>query len=605
MHVKDRYLSPILLIAGVLAGMALAATPSHAQQDPPPGSARLAHLQGNVSIQPNGVDGWGQADSNMPIGAGDRVFTDQGAKAEVQAGPVRAYLSSGSDMTLVNVNPQGSVELGLAQGTAEIYSDGFLPGSGFSIQTPNGAVTIAGRAHFRLDVYKDQESVIVSDSPDFSELALNGAGGYFLILHPGESIQLSGENPVYAQPVGPAPLDDFARWSNALEAFRLNSISARYVNAEMIGYDELDQNGDWQAASDYGPIWFPRVQAGWAPYHYGHWVSRPFYGWTWVADEPWGAAPFHYGRWVVVGGRWGWIPGPREGHPVWSPAQVVFAGGIQFGGGSVAVWFPLGPGEAYRPWYPCTPQYINQVNITNIHESTVVHVQVNYVNIVNVTNVTYVNRTTGVTAMNQADFAAGRPTRTVAVKIAPSQLEHIQPARPEAKPPAQPVIQHPIAKPAAAPAARPVLINKQGKAAPAAPNAKPVEVPVKTTPPVIKPIPGRAPIGKPSVGGKPVQAAAPAPVAPKAAPAPVKPEPAKPEPAKTAPAKTVPAKPAAPAPAEKTAPAKAATPPPAAKPQPATSEAKPAKPGEAKPATPSKDDKKKKDAKKTPPSKPE
>jgi hypothetical protein len=155
----------------------------------------------------------------------------------------------------------------------------------------------------------------------------------------------------------------------------------------------FDAAGDWQPQSDYGPIWFPHVDAGWAPYHYGHWVHMPFYGWTWVADEPWGAAPFHYGRWVAVGGRWGWIPGPREGHPVWSPAQVVFAGGIQFGGVGVSVWFPLGPGEAYKPWYPCSPQYINQINISNIHESRIIHVQTTYVNIVNVTNVTYVNRT--------------------------------------------------------------------------------------------------------------------------------------------------------------------------------------------------------------------
>ena len=38
-------------------------------------------------------------------------------------------------------------------------------------------------------------------------------------------------------------------------------------------------------------------------------------------------------------------------HPVWSPALVVFAGGIHVGGAGVSVWFPLGPGEPYHPWY--------------------------------------------------------------------------------------------------------------------------------------------------------------------------------------------------------------------------------------------------------------
>ena len=366
MYVKHFSLAHTLLIAGALAGMALAATPSRAQNDPPMGSARLAHLEGNVSIQPYGVDDWGQAYSNMPASSGDRFFTDQGGRGELQAAQVRAYFGPNSDLTLVNLD-YISVNLGVGQGSFNIFSDGFQPGHGFSVQTPNGAILTAGRAGFRVDVYADQQTTIITNYPNESVLTLQGGGDFRMILQPGESIQLTGTNPVYAQPLQPAVADGFEQWSNTLETRRFNSISARYVSQEMPGYDELDAAGDWQPQSDYGPIWFPRVEAGWAPYHYGHWVHIPFFGWSWVADEPWGAAPFHYGRWVVAGGRWGWIPGPREGHPVWSPAQVVFAGGVSFGGGGVSVWFPLGPGEPYKPWYPCSNQYIDQINITNIH----------------------------------------------------------------------------------------------------------------------------------------------------------------------------------------------------------------------------------------------
>jgi hypothetical protein len=622
MYVNFSSLSRTLLLAGTFAGMAFAATPSHAQNDPPPGSARLAHLQGNVSVQPVNVDSWGQAANNMPLGPGDRVYTDQG-QGELQAAQVRAYFGPNSDLTLVNLSYQG-VELGLAQGSANIYSDGFSQG-GFSVSTPNGAITIAGRAGFRVDVYPDEQSTVITNSPNFGVIVLNGAGGYEFSLHPGESVQLSGTNPVYSQPLEPAAPDSLARWSVAFEMQRQNSISARYVSAEMEGYDELDSNGDWQPESDYGPIWFPRVEAGWAPYHNGHWVNRPFYGWTWVADEPWGAAPFHYGRWVQLRGRWGWIPGPREQHPVWSPAQVVFAGGVHVGGVGVSVWFPLGPGEAYRPWYPCSPQYVDRINITNIHESRVVHVQTTYINVVNVTNVTYVNRTVGVTAMRQEDFAAGHSAKAVAVKVDPHEIERVQPARPEARPPAQPVILHPVAKPVAVQAARPVLINHQGQQAAAAPNARPVAVPVKAAPPAPKPIPGRAPIGTPSVGGKPAPAAPMSPAAPKATPQPYNPAlarpatpPPTPAPATSAPRATPqpPARnpaldrPAAPAPAERPVPKatpptpKAAQPPPAVKPQPAAPEVKPARPAEGKPAPAAKGDKKK-DDKKTPPKKPE
>jgi hypothetical protein len=549
MQLKTYSLARTLLLAGSFAGLLLAATPSRAQNDPPPGAARLAFLEGGVNIQPNGVDGWGQAYSNMPMGSGDRIATGQPGRGELQAGPVRAYFSEATDITLINFNYQG-VEIGVGNGAASVFSDGFS-GGGLAVQTPNGAVSVAGRGAFRVDVYSAEQSTIITAYQNSGVLTLNGGGGFYANLNPGESVQLTGTNPVMAQPLQPAPYDDFAHWSGALESHRFSSVSARYVNAEMPGYDQLDSAGDWQAQSDYGPIWFPRVEAGWAPYHYGHWVSIPFYGWSWVADEPWGAAPFHYGRWVAVGGRWGWIPGPREGHPIWSPAQVVFAGGISFGGGGVAVWFPLGPGEPYHPWYPASPTYINQINITNIHESTVIHVQTTYVNI---TNVTYVNRVVGVTAVKQEDFASGKSTRNAIVKIDPAQLQHVQPmARVPVAAPAHPVIEHPIAKPANVAAARPVLINSKGQMASATPGAKPVPPPVKPLPPAPKAIPGHAPAGKPMVAGKPVE---------------------------TAPAKTEPAKPGVPAAKSPVAP-----------------EAKPtAKPADAKPAA--KDDKKKDDKKK-------
>ena len=509
MHVNLRSLYQTLLISGIFAGMSLAATSLQAQNypapdSPPPGSARVTNLQGNVSIQPNGVDEWGQATQNMFVGSGDRLYTDQQSQGELQAAQVRAYFSPNSDLTLTNLNDQG-VELGLAQGSANIFSDGFPANQSLFVSTPNGGITLSAPGHFRVDVYPDQQSTVITLAGDSNELALNGAGNFQMTLGRGQSIQLSGTNPVYTQYLQPAPYDEFAHWSGAIESHRFNSISARYVSTEMPGYDELDNTGDWQPESDYGPIWFPRVQAGWAPYRYGHWVNRPFYGWTWIADEPWGAAPFHYGRWVVVGGRWGWIPGPREVHPVWSPAQVVFAGGVQVGGVGVSVWFPLGPGEAYHPWYPANPEYVNRINVTNIRESRVVHVQNTYItNVTNVTNVTYVNRTAGVTAMRQEDFAAGHNTKAVAVRVDPAQIEHVQPARPEAQPPAQPVILHPVAKPVTIQAARPVLINHQGQAAAAAPNARPVIVPVKAAPVAPKPLPGRAPIGAPSVGAKTV-----------------------------------------------------------------------------------------------------
>jgi hypothetical protein len=298
---------------------------------------------------------------------------------------------------------------------------------------------------------------------------------------------------------------------------------------------------------------------------------------VWVEDEPWGYAPFHYGRWVSFNGRWGWVAGPPAAHPIWSPALVVFAGGVRFGGVGVSAWFPLGPGEPYRPWYPCSPRYIDQVNITNITATSVVHIQTSYVNI-NVVNVNYVNRTTAVTAMRQEDFAAGRPARQAAVAVDVQQLNHVQPlAAPEPRPTAQASIGIPPARPVPVNVARPVLINEKGMAAPAAPGARPMAPPVRPVaqvqplaghtviapPPNARPIPAAntpqpmrpayaapsAPLVRPAPNAPPAQVEKPAPYsAPRPETRPT-PEPLAPPPSRNAekPVAEQPAKPPAPA----------------------------------------------------------
>jgi hypothetical protein len=184
--------------------------------------------------------------------------------------------------------------------------------------------------------------------------------------------------------------------------------------------------------------------------------------------------------------------------PVWSPALVVFAGGV--GGGGLSVWFPLGPGEPYRPWYRCSPRYIDQVNITNIREAPRVHVQTTYVNLVNVTNVTnitYVNKTY-VTAVRQDDFAAGRSVRNTSVRVDPREVQQVRPlAQPTVAAPARAIVTRPVARPVPVSNQRPMLINQQGKQIAARPNATPVAPPERPMQQV-RPIQGRTIVAAPA-----------------------------------------------------------------------------------------------------------
>jgi len=510
-------------LAAALAVLPLLSVQMRAQDDPPAEAGRLSSLSGAVYIQPAGTEAWGQAYPNLPLGPGDRVFTDVNSRAEIQVGQTFLRVGPSSDVSLVE-DDQGVISVAVAQGSVHVRCFGLWPGQSFYVNTPNGSAGIEDSGEFRVDVYPWQQAAIITS--DAGDVYAYGAGGFNQYIDNGAALELAGTNPVFPQWLAPAPFDPLDQWSQVRDRQISMAASSRFVSPEIPGAYELDAAGQWNPDSPYGPVWFPNeVPMGWAPYHYGHWVNHWPWGWVWVEDEPWGYAPFHYGRWVSFDGRWGWVPGPPAVHPVWSPALVVFAGGISAGGVGVSAWFPLGPGEAYHPWYPCSRQYVDQVNITNITVTNVVHLQTNYVN-VNINNVTYVNRTIGVTAISNADFAAGRPVSQAAVHVSPDQLAHVQVVeRPAAQPNPQAfAAQHPPAHPVPVAAARPAVINQTGQLVTARPGSQPTAPPVRQATQAPRPLPGRTTVAPPLIHA---QKAVPP---PKSAPATVSVMPSRPEP---------------------------------------------------------------------------
>jgi hypothetical protein len=173
--------------------------------------------------------------------------------------------------------------------------------------------------------------------------------------------------------------NEFDNWSLARDNFEEPRQVAQYVSPQMTGYEDLEGYGTWQSDPAYGSVWVPTsTVAGWAPYRYGHWAWVSPWGWTWIDDAPWGFAPFHYGRWAYLHDHWGWVPGAIGPRPVYAPALVAFVGGngwgVSIGIGTQPVgWFPLGPGEVFRPAYRTSPGYFRNLNIADVHNVTVIN----------------------------------------------------------------------------------------------------------------------------------------------------------------------------------------------------------------------------------------
>jgi hypothetical protein len=408
------------------------------------------------------------------------------------------------------------------------------------VDTPNGAILVDQPGDIRVDSYPQDDTTVVTVSSGAVEVTGQNLDQQ---LGPNQSLRLSGSNPVYAEQVQLLPPDGLDQFDQQREYRRQRASSYQYVSPDMIGAADLDDYGDWQPGNQdnqgYGAVWYPRgVPAGWTPYSNGHWAWVAPWGWTWVEAEPWGFAPFHYGRWASFGGRWGWVPGPPPSafggqvQPMYSPALVAFVGG---GGGglsgvigAIAAWFPLGPREAYQPWYHASPAYCNRVNVTNIYTTNVTEIHntyinktVNVYNTTNVTNITYVNRTVATVVVPQSALASGRPIGQVQrVQLTPQVRAQLS---------AAPIIPHPMVTPATAivatkaPAravppvqARPVVETRQGferAGAPGTPVRAP-QLPVAVNHPAGQPAPGTQPVNRAAFPQqRQVQTIAPAPIA--------------------------------------------------------------------------------------------
>ena len=414
-----------LLALSLTAVLAKAASAQDDQDDPPGRVARLGYLQGSVSFQPAGETDWVGAVPNRPMTTGDQLWSDDNSRAEVQLGSAVIRLGPMTGFSFLNLD-NNTVQIQLTSGAINFTVRRLNDGDDFEVDTPNQAFTVFQPGHYRVEVGGDGSYTVISVRDGDGE---STGGGQSYDLSGGQSATLTGTDPLYADVEPLYEQDDFDTWSESRDHRFDFSRSAQYLAPDVVGFEDLDDYGDWRDDPAYGHVWFPnRVDAGWAPYHVGHWDWISPWGWTWVDDNSWGYAPFHYGRWVSVGGRWGWVAGPPAVQAVYAPALVVFIGGGPGGWGGNVGWFALGPREVFVPWYHVSENYVTRVNVssttvnvtqvTNIYRTTIVN------NSTTITNITYANRSVqgAVMVVPQHAFVSAQPVATARVQVSAQQL---------------------------------------------------------------------------------------------------------------------------------------------------------------------------------------
>jgi hypothetical protein len=343
------------------------------QADPPARVGRVASQSGAVSFRTSADTQWSAVRTNYPVSAGNAFWTEPTALAELEisasridlAGQTEFDVRTLADSGLAAVLPQGELYLHLADLEAnEVWT----------VDTPRGTVRMTSAGRYDIVAGTTEQPTTVTVLEGSAEI---DGPGVALKIAADQTATVTGAGPSFTGSVGAAVRDAFLSARIAAEHPPALTASFPAQYAYMSGSEDLSGSGEWSQDTDYGQVWYPPVSASWVPYREGEWAYVQPWGWTWVDSDAWGFAPFHYGRWARIHDRWGWIPGEAGGghdRPVYSPALVAFVGvgaglaaGAAIAGRSVG-WVPLGPGEAYHPWYHASRGYVDRINAGHVKD---------------------------------------------------------------------------------------------------------------------------------------------------------------------------------------------------------------------------------------------
>jgi hypothetical protein len=407
--------------------VAQGAPPQDQQQsgDPPSRVGRLAQVSGTVSFHTQDDTQWNPATLNYPVTQGDAFWTEPNAQAVLEVSASRIAMAPGTELDVTTLTDH-AFQATLPQGELYLRVRTAAPDETFAVQTPRGVVTLSAPGRYGVLSGDTQAPTTVTVIEGSAQVL---GPGVALNAGPDQVATVTGVDAFQGE-VGPAQRDAFlTAMLNSERPPQPPAAAPPAAVAAMPGGEDLAQYGSWTESPDYGQVWYPQVGSDWVPYREGRWAYVAPWGWTWVDNEPWGFAPFHYGRWAEIGGRWGWVPGGVAvgvPEPVYAPALVTFLGvgavvGVGIGAALAAGrigWCPLGPREAFHPWYRASDRYFHQVNVSHVTNFTTINRNVTFNN--------FVNRRAA-TVVPTAAMTGSRPVASSFQRVDPAQLAQARP----------------------------------------------------------------------------------------------------------------------------------------------------------------------------------
>jgi len=158
-------------------------------QDPPALVARLAHIDGSVSFTPAGErDDWVQAQVNRPVVTGDKLWTDNGGRAELQVGASTIRLAQDSSFDFLNLNDD-LAQMELTQGTLNLDIHRLHGQESYEVYTPTIAFIANRVGDYRIDVDPQGRYTTVTARRGGGDAV--GEGGKRIAIEEGQSVRFN------------------------------------------------------------------------------------------------------------------------------------------------------------------------------------------------------------------------------------------------------------------------------------------------------------------------------------------------------------------------------------------------------------------------------
>jgi hypothetical protein len=405
-----------------------------ADLQPPARVGRLSVIQGTIEMVSASEPDWAGATLNMPVTTSTTLFANPASRAEVSAGSNAIRFNGNSQISFTELDDAG-IQVDLARGSVAMRVRSLAANDRMAMSADRATLRALEPGRYRIDFAPGRRQM---QAKVFFGSASLTAGGNTVQLYAGQQATVdTATQTVIAQ--GDLERNGFDNWNDQRDRKQDRVASTRYAPADMTGVDSLDEYGSWRTETSYGAVWYPNgVAADWAPYRYGHWRWIAPWGYTWVDDAPWGFAPFHYGRWIFLSGQWGWIPGPVAVRPVYAPALVGFyGGGNGFNWGATPAapvpavgWFPLGPGELFRPPYTTNVTYLSNINNGHVAGNVITGVGVAAAGgaaaAAAAASFRYAQTSFAATVVPKDAFVTARPVAASQLVVAPARLAAAQ-----------------------------------------------------------------------------------------------------------------------------------------------------------------------------------